>query len=73
MEELENYLDFLLNKINAYYEFPAEVLENIQKIIDDIWSDTDPSTMELRHQMFPNGKPSVREFIDEMSILPVNK
>ena len=40
-----------------------ELRQQIQGMIDSIWSREDPVTREMRQQLFPNGKPTPELFI----------
>ena len=40
-----------------------EVRRNIQATIDDAWANADPEERQHQLKIFPNGKPTVEEFI----------
>ena len=41
----------------------TEVVREIQIAVDDAWNNTDPAIQARQRELFPNGKPSVEEFI----------
>ena len=45
----------------------AEVMRDIQEAIDEAWNNPDPAIRESQRKMFPNGKPSIEEFIKAMA------
>ena len=40
-----------------------EVIAEIQKSIDEAWDSFDAETLKKQQELFPNGKPSIEEFI----------
>jgi len=45
----------------------TEVIREIQIAVDAAWNNPDPAIRAKQRQLFPNGKPSVEEFIRVMA------
>ena len=43
------------------------VKQDIQEAINDAWDNPDPVIRARQRELFPNGKPSIAEFIHKMS------
>ena len=43
------------------------VKEEMQKALDAAWESNDPEALKKQHELFPDGKPSVEEFIKKIS------
>ena len=56
--------DELFKRIAARHGVSAdEVTRDLQDMIDATWNNPDPATRKRQQELFPNGKPSVEEFI----------
>ena len=54
-----------IKKIAAKSGVPAvEVVSDMQIAIDATWNNPDPAARNMQRELFPNGKPSVEEFIN---------
>jgi len=45
----------------------TEVVREIQIAVDDAWDNLDPAIRARQRELFPNGKPSVEEFIRKIA------
>jgi len=45
----------------------SEVIRDMQAAVDDAWDNPDPAIRARQRQLFPDGKPSVEEFIRVMA------
>lgn len=43
------------------------VREEMQKALDEAWNTTDEEALRYQKEMFPNGKPTIEEFIKKVS------
>lgn len=43
------------------------VREEMQKALDAAWNTTDEAAMKRQKELFPNGKPTLEEFIQKVS------
>ena len=57
-------LDGIIEQIAARNGVSAdEVLREMQIALDAAWNSPDPAARQKQRELFPNGKPSVEEFI----------
>jgi len=60
----ENQSNELFKKIAAQHGVSVdEVVREMQDLIDATWNNPDPATKKKQRELFPNGKPSIEEFI----------
>jgi len=45
----------------------GEVVRGIQIAVDEAWNNPDPAIRARQRELFPNGKPSVEEFIRKIA------
>ena len=58
----------LLKKIATYHGVSVdEVVRDMQDTIDATWDNPDPTARKRQQELFPNGKPSIEEFIRVMA------
>ena len=54
----------LMKKIAAQHGVSVnEVMREMQDLIDATWGNPDPAAKKKQRELFPNGKPSIEEFI----------
>ena len=57
-------LDEIFEQLATDNGVPASVVVHaVQNIIDATWDDPDPVAREKQRKLFPNGKPTIEEFI----------
>lgn len=63
-----NELKPLLNQIaKKNHTTPEEVYQEMQLLLDETWNTADPVFKQNQQQLFPNGKPTVAEFIARLA------
>ena len=68
MKKRKNKPEGIFEKLAAQYGVSAgEVVREIQTALDAAWDNPDPAIRERQRAIFPNGKPSVEEFIRVMA------
>ena len=64
MKKRPNQPESLFEKIAAQYGISvSEVTREMRVAIDAAWNNPDPAIRARQRQLFPNGKPSIEEFI----------
>ena len=64
MTNREKQSNELLKKIAAKHGVSVgDVVREMQDIIDATWDNPDPAAKKKQRELFPNGKPSIEEFI----------
>lgn len=54
----------VIRRTAQHYDMPtAEVRAEIQKCLDDAWNTDDPAVKQAQEKLFPEGKPTMEEFI----------
>jgi len=68
MKNRKNQPEGLFEKLAAQYGVSVgEVAREMQAAIDTAWDNTDPAVRARQRALFPNGKPSIEEFIRVMA------
>jgi predicted lipoprotein len=68
MKRNENQSGGIFEQIAAQYGVSVgEVVRDIQTAVDEAWNNPDPAIRARQRELFPNGKPSVEEFIRVMA------
>lgn len=50
------------------------VQDEMQKALDEAWASNDPEKLKMQKRLFPDGKPSVEEFIQKMQeVISLNR
>lgn len=58
----------LLEEIAKQYGVSmSEVRADMEKLIDEAWDNADETARAEQRKLFPNGKPTIEEFIVEMA------
>lgn len=52
-----------------YGKTEAEIRQEMQIALDSAWDASDPDTKRMQAELFPDGKPSLEEFIIKLSKL----
>lgn len=65
-----NVYDELYNGVaREYGVLPDELRDKMQETIDASWNNNDEEIVRTQRTLFPNGKPTVEEFIETMALL----
>ncbi len=65
-----NVYDELYNGVaREYGVLPDELRNRMQETIDASWNNDDEQITKTQRSLFPNGKPTVEEFIETMALL----
>ena len=68
MKDRENQPESVFEKLAAQYGVSVgEVIRDMQEAVDAAWNNPDPAIRARQRQLFPDGKPSVEEFIRVMA------
>ena len=58
----------IINQVSDTYQVSTvKCKEDMQKVIDNVWQNEDKKGKNNRDKLFPNGKPTVEEFILTLS------
>ena len=63
MKPNKKFSKIIKETANEHQVTPKKVVNEIQKTIELTWSNPDPKIKAAQQKLFPNGKPSVEEFI----------
>ena len=68
MKKQKNNPEGVFEQIAAQHGISVEeVVREIQAAVDAAWGNPDPAIRARQQQLFPNGKPTVEEFIRTMA------
>jgi len=68
MKNRKNQPGGIFEQLAAQYGVSVgEIIRDMQVAVDDAWDNSDPAIRARQRQLFPNGKPSVEEFIRVMA------
>ena len=68
MKDRKNQPESVFEKLAAQYGVSVgEIIRDMQEAVDAAWNNPDPAIRGRQRQLFPDGKPSVEEFIRVMA------
>ena len=68
MKDRKSDSDNIFEQVAAKHGISVEeVVRDMQETLDAAWDSTDEATREKQRKLFPNGKPSIEEFIRTMA------
>ncbi|MGI6152192.1 MAG: sporulation initiation factor Spo0A C-terminal domain-containing protein [Christensenellales bacterium] len=69
LTESKVYQELYDDVAKEYGVLPDELREEMQETIDASWNNDDENIARVQRRLFPNGKPTVEEFIKVMALV----